>query len=96
MQGYYISTLLQSVQVIRPLLHHLAAFLDELGAVIDSTEGIGDTVGQLVFNHFGLYPWFQVQYGTRHGTESMSCDFSPGIIAYTPQGWPYPVPYPLY
>jgi hypothetical protein len=46
--------LFQSLQIIPPQLHHFFPLFQKLGAVVGAAHGLRHSVGQLVFNHFGL------------------------------------------
>ena len=43
----------QSVQIVGPILHHLPAFRQILGAVVNTAYLVAQIVGQLLFNGIG-------------------------------------------
>lgn len=80
-KGDYLGAGLELVEIIRPLLHHLAAFLDELGTVIGSPERIRHAVRELVLDNLGLDVQFLMQDRACHGAEAVAGDFGLRVIA---------------
>ena len=87
-----LGALPQVVQIVRPLLHHGATLLQELGPVVGVAQRIRYAMGQLVLDDFRRDSQFLVKDGSGHGPHAGAvarCDRAGcGNAAY---GWLWPV-----
>ena len=85
MQRNYIRASLQLVQVIRPLRHHGAAVLDELGVVARCAQRAWYAVRKLMLNDFGRDADLLMQDRARHGAEVVTRNFCFGVVTHAPK-----------
>src|ERR1035438_6987596 len=60
-----------AINVIRPPLHHLAAFRQVLRVIVGSTNLVGFAMGKLAFDHV-RHEAILIKNGTGSGTETVS------------------------
>src|SRR5262245_5604738 len=68
-EWYDFRASLELVQIIRPLLHHLASFRKVRCAVVCASVGVAHGVGKLVFNVIGTHAQHFIENGSRHSSE---------------------------
>jgi hypothetical protein len=65
--------ILQLIQIIRPLLHHLPALWQILNAVVSGPIRVLDDMGKLVLNEVRAELKELIKDRPRHGPETMAC-----------------------
>ena len=75
MQGNDLRIRFKLVQVISPLLHHLAAFGQVGCAVVGAPIRVSNRMGELMFDKIGAKTEHFIKNGSRHSQEAVTAHF---------------------